>query len=243
MTSPLSVPNEDLLNFLHALPNPMAVFTAEDGSLLAANEPFCDLLKLAGEERERILRNELGGDEPSPLRLRILDESLAHFISPSGIRSLIDTHIKTVRLGGKACRMVMAATVNWPGTPEQKEIESGRYRALLENLNEIIYIDDEKANVAYVSPNIFRLTGYEAHEVIGKSFTYFVHPDDLVGRMDIFLKILSGEEQATEYRMRTKAGEFKWVRTNARPILREGALVGIQGVLMEITDLDRKSVV
>lgn len=237
MTSPLSAPTEDLLNLLHALPNPMAVFDAADGSVIAANEHFCNVLKLTEEERARILRNEFGGDASCPLRLRILDESIAHFIAPSGIRSLIDTHIKTVRLGGKACRLVMAAAVNWPGTPEQKEIETGRYRALLENLNEIIYVDDEKANVAYVSPNIFRLTGYEAHEVIGKSFMHFVHPDDLVGRMDTFLKILSGEEQATEYRMRTKAGEFKWVRTDARPIMRDGALIGIQGALVEITDL------
>ncbi|MBI5897549.1 MAG: PAS domain S-box protein [Desulfobacterales bacterium] len=237
MTSPLPVPTEDLLNLLHALPNPMAVFGAADGSLLAANVHFCDVLKLPEEERTRILGNEFRGDEPCPLRLRILDESLAHFVSPSGTRSLIDTHIKTVRLGGKECRLVMAPAVNWPGTPEQKEIETGRYRGLLENLNEIIYVDDEKANVAYVSPNIFRLTGYEAHEVIGKSFTHFVHPDDLVGRMDVFLKILSGEEQATEYRMITKSGVLKWVRTNARPIMRDGALVGILGALVDITDL------
>ncbi len=237
MTSPLPGPTEDLLHLLHALLHPVAVFDAADGSLIAANEHFCKVLKLTEEERTRILRNAFGGDESCPLRLRILDESIAHFVAPSGIRSLIDTHIKTVRLGGRECRLVMAASVNWPGTPEQKEIETGRYRALLEDLNEIVYVDDEKANVAYVSPNIFRLTGYEAHEVIGKSFMYFVHPDDLVGRMDIFLKILSGEEQATEYRMRTKAGEFKWVRTNARPIMRDGALVGIQGALVDITDL------
>jgi len=236
MTSPLPAPMEDLFNLLHALPHPVAVFDAADGSVIAANEHFCNVLKLTEEERSPILRNELGGDASCPLRLRILDESIAHFIAPSGIRSLIDTHIKTVRLGGRECRLVMAAAVNWPGTPEQKEIETGRFRALLENLNEIIYIDDEKADVAYVSPNILRLTGYEAHEVIGKSFMYFVHPDDLVGRMDTFLKILSGEEQATEYRMRTKSGAFKWVRTNARPIMREGALVGIQGALVDITD-------
>jgi PAS domain S-box-containing protein len=237
MTSPLPAPTEDLLNLLHALPHPIGLFQAEDGSVIAVNEPFCDLLKLSEEERTRILRNEFGSDGPNPLRLNVLDESIAHFIAPSGIRSLIDTHIKTVRLGGQECRLVMAAAVNWPGTPEQKEIETGRYRALLENLNEIIYVDDEKANVAYVSPNIFRLTGYEAHEVIGKSFMDFVHPEDLVGRMDVFLKILSGEEQATEYRMRTKSGEYKWVRTNARPIMREGALVGIQGALVDVTDL------
>ncbi|MDA8141704.1 MAG: PAS domain S-box protein, partial [Desulfobacteraceae bacterium] len=233
----MHISSEDLLNLLHAMPHPIGVFNAADGSLLGANGHFCDVLKLPREERARVLRNECHGDAASPLRLRILDENIVHLISPSGTRSLIDAYIKMARLGGKECWLVMPSAMNWPSTPEQRDIETVRYQALLENLNEIIYVNDKNANVAYVSPNVFRLTGYEAHEVIGKSFTHFVHPDDLIGRMETFLKILSGEEHATEYRMIRKTGEIRWVRTDARPIMRDGMVVGIQGALVDVTDL------
>ena len=232
------VPTGDLLNLLHALPSPVAVFNAADGDLLAANEHFCKVLALPGEESAQIMRKGFGDTENGQIsvRLSIINENIAHFMSPSGTRSLVDADIKTIQLSGKACWLIVPSAETWQNTPEQGDYATGHYRALLENLNEIIYANDKNANVAYISPNINRLSGYEAHEVIGKNFTEFVHPDDLEGRIEIFLKILSGEEQATEYRMITKTGEVKWARTNARPILRDGEVVGIQGALVDITD-------
>ncbi|BBO69485.1 hypothetical protein DSCA_34150 [Desulfosarcina alkanivorans] len=110
------------------------------------------------------------------------------------------------------------------------------YRELIENLNDIVYTTDDKAIVTWVSPNISRLSGYTPDEVIGKNFIDFVAPDDLTGRIDQFLKILGGTTQATEYRLVTKTGEIKWARTNGRPIRREGRVVGVQGILVDITD-------
>ncbi len=227
-------PPEDLLNLLHAMPNPVAVFIQSDGSLLAANSPFCKTLDLPEDERKQIVGNGSGDQisEPNPFCLDIISREFANFKSPSGVRTLADADVQPVTLDRKACWVVTPA-----GPNQQRDGMSGHYRALLENLNEIIYINDINANVFYVSPNIHRLTGYQAQEVIGKNFTTFVHPDDLEGRIDVFLKILAGEEQATEYRMITKTGEAKWVRTNARPVFLEGRVSGIQGVLMDVTDL------
>ncbi len=111
-----------------------------------------------------------------------------------------------------------------------------RYRKLVENLNEVIYILDEGAKIVYVSPNAEQLSGYTISELAGKRFTDFVHPDDLKGRMEQFLKILSGANEATEYRFLTKKGDAIWVRTSAKLIIREGRTIGIQGVLMDITE-------
>jgi two-component system cell cycle sensor histidine kinase/response regulator CckA len=234
----LDVPTGDLVTLIHALPNPTAVCSVADGCVLATNEHFCKVLALPDEESSQLLCKGVTNAEngQNPFRVRIINESIAHFISPSGTRGLVDADVKTVQLGGKECWLIVPAAETWQNTPEQRNYETGHYRALLENLNEIIYANDKNANVAYISPNINRLAGYEAHEVIGKSFTEFVHPDDLEGRIEVFLKILSGEEQATEYRMITKTGEIKWARTNARPILRDGEVVGVQGALVDITD-------
>lgn len=63
-----------------------------------------------------------------------------------------------------------------------------------------------------------------------------IHPDDLPGRLEQFLKILGGMNQATEYRLLTKTGAVKWARTSARPIRKNGQVVGVQGILVDISD-------
>lgn len=121
---------------------------------------------------------------------------------------------------------------------EEALIESKeKYQALVENLTEIIYTLDSDARITYITPNIEKLGGYTAEEAIGKLFTDFVHPDDRGGREEKFRKVLQGRGEATEYRMIAKDGHYVWMRTAARPMIKKGRLVGVQGVLTDITDL------
>ena len=223
---------DDFRNLLHALPHPTAVFTSTDGKLLAANKPFWNELSLSGGES----RSGNGQTGSFPLHVRIINENSVHFETAGGFSRFKDADVQPIRCEGQDCWLVSPSTENKPSVLKRGDFGIEHYRALLENLNEIIYANDRNAVVQYVSPNIYRLTGFEAHEVIGRSFTEFVHPDDLEGRIDVFLKILGGEEQVTEYRMITKAGEIKWARTNARPIIENGEVIGIQGALVDITD-------
>ena len=230
-------PSGDFLNLLQALPSPSAVFRTADGSILAANRHFCSKLKLSGEEIAQIEANRLEGAaaETAAFRIYHVDVNTARLESPGGNRTLTDIEIHPMQHNGQDCRLIFLAAHN-QSVQHDGNLEIDRYRSLLENLNEIIYINDRNAIVQYVSPSIYRLSGFSANEVIGRSFTEFVHPDDLEGRIEMFLKILAGEDQVTEYRMITKTGEIKWARTNARPIKRNGEVVGIQGALVDITD-------
>ncbi|MBW2090801.1 MAG: PAS domain-containing protein [Deltaproteobacteria bacterium] len=124
---------------------------------------------------------------------------------------------------------------------ERKQMEEAlreserKYRELVENLNDIIYQTDENAVVTYISPNIETMSGHKQSEIIGKKFTEFVHQDDVEVRMDKFRNILSGGNEPTEYRYVTKSGEAIWIRTLAKPIIENGRVVGLQGVLTDIT--------
>ncbi len=114
-----------------------------------------------------------------------------------------------------------------------------KFRSLVENLNEIVYTLDENAKITYVSPNINALSSYTLSEITGRSFIDFVHPDDIEGRIEQFRKAISGMNEATEYRFLTKDGQIKWVRTAARPTIKDGKIIGVQGVLTDITDRKR----
>lgn len=226
------------LDLLNVLPHPTALFKAADGSLLAVNRLFCEALALPEKETDQIVGKWHGGAEKShsPLIVRDTEGDAIHFQSPAGIHVLTGGTARPLQFNGLACELLSVAANRQPASDDE-DLEIVRYRTLLENLNEIIYVNDRNAVIQYVSANIYRLSGYHAHEVIGRSFTEFVHPEDLEGRIETFIKILAGEEQATEYRMISKTGEMKWIRTDARPIIRDGEVVGIQGALVDVTDL------
>lgn len=112
-----------------------------------------------------------------------------------------------------------------------------KYRMLVENLNEIIYTLDENVLITYVSQNIENISSYTFDEAIGKWFTDFVHPEDKVASMEQFRKVLAGDSEPFAFKMCTKEGRTVWMRTSAKPLIKNNRVAGIQGVLTEITDL------
>lgn len=110
-----------------------------------------------------------------------------------------------------------------------------KYRHLVENINEIIYTVDQSGVITYISPGVETLTGNQASKVVGRMFGEFIHPDDQVDVSRNFKKLLSGHLQSNAFRILTKDGEVRWVRSSSRPLYRDGQVVGLQGVLADFT--------
>jgi diguanylate cyclase (GGDEF)-like protein/PAS domain S-box-containing protein len=111
-----------------------------------------------------------------------------------------------------------------------------KYRDLVENSNEIIFTLDTSAVVTYISPAVEPIGGYKPEEVMGRSSTEFIHPDDQADVAASFMKIVNGEFNPSEYRLRLKTGEYRWVRSASKPIYEGTQIVGIRGVLVDITE-------
>ena len=114
-----------------------------------------------------------------------------------------------------------------------------KYRELVENLNDVIYSVSADGTITYVSSPVESVLGYTPVELMGKHFTYLIHPEDLGAIQDAFAEILQGRFYPRDYRMRTKSGEFRWVRTSSLPILDDGQISGLQGVITDITEYKR----
>lgn len=110
------------------------------------------------------------------------------------------------------------------------------YQLLLENLNEVIYILDDKAVIKYISPNVKQLGGYKQEELIGKQYVDLVYPADIKGRLDQFKSIAGGMSTPSEYRLLKKDGTHLWVRTNPKAVRKDNGIIEIQGTLVDITD-------
>ncbi|WP_462273204.1 PAS domain-containing protein, partial [Methanohalophilus sp.] len=151
------------------------------------------------------------------------------------------TNLPTYDQEGKVVEMLSVGKDVTERILAQEELRKSekRYKDLVENINEIIYVLDKNATITYISPNVESISGYKPEEVIGKNFVEFVHPDDIEERMEQFRKVFSGIDEPTEYRFLTKTGDTVWVRTNAKPIIKNGNIVGIQGLLIDITDVKK----
>lgn len=111
-----------------------------------------------------------------------------------------------------------------------------KYRDLVENISEVIYTVDANGALTYMSPVVTVFGGYTPEEVIGRPFVDFIHPDDLPKLFEDFQQTIAGNFHPFEYRARTKSGEYRWIRSASRPIIRNGEIVGLRGVLTDISE-------
>lgn len=112
--------------------------------------------------------------------------------------------------------------------------ESGR--ELVESLSEVIYTCDNEGVLTYVSSGIESLLGYHPSEVVGRHLSEFVHEDDLPRARESSGQVYSNEYAADEYRVVTKSGEVRWIRTSSQPDSMSERQMGMQGVLTDITE-------
>jgi PAS domain S-box-containing protein len=111
-----------------------------------------------------------------------------------------------------------------------------RYRELVENLNDVVYTANAAGVLTYLSPSCRNLLGYEPEELVGKPYTDFIHPEDVRGLREDFRLTISGDLHPAEFRVLTKSGEVRWVRSSSRPIMAGDRPAGLRGVVSDITD-------
>jgi len=109
-------------------------------------------------------------------------------------------------------------------------------RAIIENLNEVLYRVDATGVLEYVSLSILSMFGYQPEDVVGESFMEYVHPEDQTAMQLNFKAGLAGDVSPDDFRMRAKDGSYKWVRTTSQPIRNGDSISGITGMLCDITD-------
>ncbi len=109
-----------------------------------------------------------------------------------------------------------------------------QYRMLVENLDDVVFALDGQGRFTFVSSAIARY-GFAAEDLIGKSFEPFLHAEDLPGEQAKWGHAEAGRRSTTDVRIVDGTGKIRYVRGAARPILEGDTLVGVQGVLTDMT--------
>ncbi|NWJ98268.1 MAG: PAS domain S-box protein, partial [Chloroflexi bacterium] len=91
----------------------------------------------------------------------------------------------------------------------------------------------------FVNPTYARMLGYSPEELVGRSPTEFIHPEDVAKRNEAFRGSLSGKNNTYENRLIDRNGRIFYVTVTAVPIYRENQFKGAIAVITDITDRKR----
>ncbi len=111
-----------------------------------------------------------------------------------------------------------------------------KFRELVENINDVIYVVDTAGVLTFVSPAIERLLGYLPADLIGQPLTTVVHDSDKSIVRNGYQLAQTKDIAPLTFRMIARDGAIRWVRASHRPAVEKGQLVRISGSLSDITE-------
>lgn len=116
------------------------------------------------------------------------------------------------------------------------QAEETRLTELWNDLVDVVYELDDKAEFTKISPSVHDVFGYHPEEVIGRKISEFYRfpeqRDELEAKM-----ARDGQLRNAETQIRRKDGKFIWVSTNAKVVFDEaGTPVGARGITRDISE-------
>lgn len=234
-----------------ASPIATCITTLKEGIFLDVNDAY---LRLSGFQREKIIGRTVSEMLFLDAQTRkkwikeftqagfSMQSQNAAFVTASGNKLETIAFYERIQVDGKDAILSMFYDVTDQKRAENALKESeARYRALVEHIPAIIYMDDvnEQQTTLYISPQVEAITGYTPKEWMSDPAFWekHIHPDD---RQRILqsdtLHNRAGGLFNEEYRFITKEGGVVWLQEESTLIRDEtGAPLFWQGVILDIT--------
>jgi PAS domain S-box-containing protein len=237
----------DLSDTLHTDRNPLTwsdevfrIFGYEPGAIEVTNENF--FRAVHPDDRERVQKAVAEAvAERRPYRI---DHRI---IRPDGTERIVQEYSETDfdPATGRPLRMlgvVQDITERKAAEAELQERERA-YATLLRNLAGMVYRcrNDADWTTTFVSNGCVAVTGYHPEDLIGNrkvSLAALMHPEDAGPVWEKCQANLAARRPCSnEYRIRTAAGEEKWVWDQAQGVYSAtGELIFIEGYISDITE-------
>ena len=115
-----------------------------------------------------------------------------------------------------------------------------RFRALIENVNDIIAVLNAEAEFSYLSPSCERILNYPLTAILGQPIWEFLHPDDCPSLQGILFQALQQpgmSQPMLETRYRDRDGNWLYFEVVARNLLDDPA---VQGIVMNCHDITER---
>jgi PAS domain S-box-containing protein len=239
--------SDEIRTILDAAPFPLVISRVSDGTVLYANDRLAALVGLTAkeligdktpdfyadpEDRNALLAKLERAGQVTDYELRLRDVG--------GQERWAVASVVVTKLRGEAVLVGGLNEITRRKKAEQALADSERkFRSLVENANDLIYMLTPDGIMSYVSPNWPDILGQEPSEVLGNSFAPLIHPDDLQACFDFLASVVeTGEKQSgIEYRVKHKDGRWRWHTSNASCLKdTDGNVEWFIGIARDITE-------
>jgi PAS domain S-box-containing protein len=144
-----------------------------------------------------------------------------------------------IALGGDNDVVVIARDVTERKLAERAREESERrYREIVEQARDVVYVHDLEGNLIEVNRAGLELFGFTAEEVRGMNLANVIDPAYLHLAVDNMRRAMSGETMLKnlEFLAHAKDGSPRWLEISPSPVVRDGEIIGFQGIARDITE-------
>jgi PAS domain S-box-containing protein len=115
-----------------------------------------------------------------------------------------------------------------------------RFRGLAERSLDVIFTTDQEGRITYISPAVKEALGYKPEEVVGQSIQNYLPESEIPKALQALSQTLGGRvPEYVEFEVRRKDGSLASTWISASSIVRDGAVIGAQVILRDITERKR----
>lgn len=112
-----------------------------------------------------------------------------------------------------------------------------QFRTLVDGLRDLIFALAPDGTVTALNLAFEDITGWPRDQWLGKPFVELLHPDDAPHALALLGQVLRGQQPPTaQLRVRTSQGDDRVGEFHTSVQLRDGEIVGILGIVRDITD-------
>jgi PAS domain S-box-containing protein len=189
------------------------------------------------DDRARVMAEYAKGiEDPSytsivRYRSRTKDGTYKYFES-WGKNLLSDDAIKAILVNSRDVTERMEAE-------QQLLVQESRFKAIIENGNDLIQIVDKDAQVKYAGPSITHMLGYDMTEVLGKWVGDYIEPSDLEPVKQAFIEAIPKEGAILRGRVRVrhKNGSYVHMEYSIQNLLH---IPSIAGLVVHLNDISER---
>ncbi|MGA3211574.1 MAG: PAS domain S-box protein, partial [Terriglobales bacterium] len=208
------------------------------------------------------LRQEVTSGHPDPEKIRRLTEQVEAV--DEGVTPLEDQFSYTLGQGARWINRVLAivyfaatavmllAGIGWSAAVvrqvkavERERLDAAevlrrseeRFRHLIQNLSDVIFVVAADGRLLYHSPSIERIAGYRAADLERRNLLTFIHPDDAVALRASLSKAVqqTGTAIASDCRFLRQDGSWVWLESVLSSVLGDPAVGGIVITSRDVT--------
>jgi len=231
-------------SLINSIPSYIFIFDLKTKKILKVNEKVIKDYEYSEEElysmtypslhpeneREKVIKN-----------IERLQDEIYFYYHRKKDGNLIPVGISFTEInfaGKKAVFSIVKDTTEWKREWDKLRESEEKYRFIVENSPDGIFVMDFKGNILSVNPTVCEKLGYSEEELLKMNFCDLVPPKYFKQWKKRIRKLLRGEilNIPAEYEVIRKDGEKRWIEVRSTPIREGEKVIGFLGVARDVTE-------